>query len=116
MSHAAAYETAEFQSTPQARAAAEFLIDEVKAHRLDPVVSIVPVFESVHVTVKPDTDNAMQVWATWVNLFRVNDSKHRRTMSTGHGTWQGVPIVLVGIDPQDWRPAEVAESLRAAWS
>lgn len=105
---APAYDVPEFPASSQARAATEFLLGEAKAHRIDPVVSVVPVFDAVHVTVKPTGDEPLKVWATWVSLFQVHDAKHRRTMSTGHGTWTGVPIVLVAIDPQDWRPEAVS--------
>lgn len=96
-----AYDAPEYPATDEARTVAAELINEVEFfHRLDPVVSIVPVHESVHVTVRPES---LRVWQTWVSLFKVRDTRHMIAMSHGHGTWQGVPIVLVGLDPQGWR-------------
>jgi len=91
-------------SSAKARAVAEWLLEEVKARRLDPIVSVEPAFEDVRLTVSPaDTS----VWRTWCNLLCCEDqfTSWHTGFVTAHGAWDGVHVVLVGVDTVSWAPA-----------
>jgi hypothetical protein len=92
---------AQTPSTAQARTVAGWLIEEAAAHRLDPIESCEPRFESVHLRVRP-SDTA--VWRTWCNLLHAERIQLRTgdDTATARGHWDGVRVMLIGEGASTW--------------
>jgi hypothetical protein len=84
-----------------ARAAAQMLADHARRRYIDPITEVTVRAEAVWIQVCPTAPN---VWMTWCNLFRVDQSKVKRERSVvvAHGRWQGAEVVMTGLDAERW--------------
>lgn len=87
--------------TVAARYVAAWLLGEAQAHRLDPIISATPDFDSVQLQVRPAS---RPVWHTWCNLLGA-DIGHTTWGSQDAyvlGSWNGTAVRLFGLDFADW--------------
>lgn len=95
------YTAPELPATSDARATQQFLIDESRAHRLDPIVSCDVAFDHVELTVDPAARN---VWETWGHLFEVGALRFDENNNhvTGVGHWGPTLVSVRGLNVNRW--------------
>lgn len=86
-------------STVKARDAALSLLEESAAHRVDPIVSCYPIDDRVQLTVCPAREN---VWRTWCNLLRADNTTFDQDEAHATGRWLGVLVEITGTNPWEW--------------